>query len=55
MTTRAPKGTVDVLPPESGRWRRLLRAFDSLAERYGYGLALTPVFEATELFSRGVG
>jgi len=55
VTTRAPKGTIDVLPPESGRWRRLLRAFDSLAERYGYGLALTPLFEATELFSRGVG
>ena len=32
-----------------------LRAFDALAERYGYGLALTPVFEATELFARGVG
>ncbi len=55
MTTRAPKGTIDVLPPESARWRRLLRAFDALAERYGYGLALTPVFEATELFARGVG
>ena len=55
MTIRAPKGTLDVLPPESGRWRRLLRAFDRLAERYGYGLALTPLFEATELFARGVG
>ena len=55
MTIRAPKGTLDVLPPESGRWRRLLRAFDGLAARYGYGLALTPLFEATELFARGVG
>ncbi|HUU61002.1 MAG TPA: histidine--tRNA ligase [Acidimicrobiia bacterium] len=55
MTIRAPKGTLDVLPPESGRWRRLLRAFDDLAERYGYGLALTPLFEATDLFARGVG
>ena len=55
MTTRAPKGTIDVLPPESGRWRMVLRAFDALAERYGYGLALTPLFEATELFARGVG
>jgi histidyl-tRNA synthetase len=55
VTTRAPKGTVDVLPPESVRWRRLLRAFDALAERYGYGLALTPLFESTELFARGVG
>ncbi|MBP1632383.1 MAG: hisS-2 [Acidobacteria bacterium] len=55
MTIRGPKGTLDVLPPESGRWRRLLRAFDGLAERYGYGLVLTPLFEATELFARGVG
>ena len=55
MTIRAPKGTRDVLPPESGRWRRLLRAFDGLAERYGYELALTPLFEATDLFARGVG
>ena len=55
MTIRAPKGTIDVLPPESGRWHSLLRAFDALAERYGYGLALTPLFEATELFARGVG
>lgn len=55
MNIRSPKGTLDVLPPESDRWRRLLRAFDGLAERYGYGLALTPVFEATELFARGVG
>jgi histidyl-tRNA synthetase len=55
VTPRAPKGTLDVLPPESGRWRALLRAFDDLAERYGYGYSLTPLFEATELFSRGVG
>jgi histidyl-tRNA synthetase len=49
------KGTDDILPPESERWRRLLRAFDELAERYGYDLALMPAIEATELFSRGVG
>lgn len=49
------KGTDDILPPESERWRRLFRAFDELAERYGYGLALTPAIEATDLFSRGVG
>ena len=49
------KGTDDVLPPESERWRRLLRAFDDLAERYGYDLALMPAIESTELFSRGVG
>ena len=55
MTYRAPKGTYDVLPPESATWVEAERVFLDLAERYGYGLVLTPVFEATELFSRGVG
>ena len=49
------KGFDDILPPESHRWRTLLRAFDDLAERYGYQPVLTPAVEATELFSRGVG
>jgi histidyl-tRNA synthetase len=43
------------MPPASERWRALLRAFDDLAERFGYGLVITPLFESTELFSRGVG
>jgi len=33
----------------------LLRGFEDLAGRFGYGLTMTPIFEATELFSRGVG
>jgi len=52
---RAPKGTIDVLPPDSGRWREAHRIFDELAERFGYGLVLTPMFEDTEVFARGVG
>jgi histidyl-tRNA synthetase len=52
---RAPKGTDDILPPASRRWREFLRVFDEMAEQWGYGLTLTPVFEATELFARGVG
>lgn len=55
MTFRSPKGTDDILPPASRRWRRLLRLFDELSERYGYELVMTPIFEATELFSRSVG
>jgi histidyl-tRNA synthetase len=50
-----PKGTDDILPPESERWRTVLRAFDDIAERYGYGLVMTPIFEPTDLFARGVG
>ena len=55
MIPGAPKGTDDVLPPQSERWRTLLRVFDDMAEQYGYGLVMTPLFEATGLFSRGVG
>ncbi|MEX2323221.1 MAG: histidine--tRNA ligase [Acidimicrobiia bacterium] len=55
MIPRAPKGTDDILPPESERWRTVLRTFDELAERYGYQLVFTPIFEHTELFARGVG
>jgi len=55
MTYRAPKGTDDILPPESAEWLMAERAFLDLAERFGYGLVLTPLFESTDLFSRGIG
>jgi len=55
MTYRAPKGTDDILPPDSSEWVTAERVFLDLAERYGYGLVLTPLFESTELFSRGIG
>lgn len=55
MTLKAPKGTDDVLPPASRRWRRLLRTWEDLAEVHGYDLVMTPIFEATEVFARGVG
>ena len=56
MTTfRAPKGTEDILPPESAWWRRAHRVFDELCEQFGYGETLLPLFEDTEVFARGVG
>jgi histidyl-tRNA synthetase len=55
MTYRAPNGTDDILPPASADWLLAERAFFDLAERYGYGLVLTPLFESTDLFSRGIG
>ena len=50
-----PKGTTDILPPESNRWRNAHRVFDDLAERFGFDLVLTPIIEHTDVFSRGVG
>ncbi len=52
---RAPKGTEDILPPESHWWRMAHRTFDAMCERFGYGLVLTPMFEDTDVFARGVG
>jgi histidyl-tRNA synthetase len=51
----APKGTYDLLPPESWRWvEGTRRAFDTFA-RAGYAPVETPAFEHTEVFERGVG
>ena len=49
---RAPKGTQDVLPPESARWEALLGTFAGLARRYGYGLVQSPMFEDLGVFQR---
>lgn len=55
MTLRAPKGTDDLLPPASHIWRELLLSWEDWAARYGYDLVQTPIFEATDVFARGVG
>jgi histidyl-tRNA synthetase len=51
----APRGTADVYPPDSARWQALEARIGGLARRFGYGEIRTPLFEATELFERGVG
>jgi histidyl-tRNA synthetase len=49
---RAPKGMLDVLPPESERWKEAVARFAARAERFGYGLLLTPIVEHYEVFAR---
>ena len=49
---RTPKGTHDVLPPESARWEALVAAFAHRAERAGYGLVVSPTFEELGVFQR---
>jgi len=48
----APKGTHDVLPPESARWEAFLATFAGLARRHGYGLIQSPMFEDIGVFQR---
>jgi histidyl-tRNA synthetase len=57
MATRfqAPKGTFDVLPAEAVARERVERTARELLEGAGYARIETPIFEDTELFTRGVG
>jgi len=54
-TFQTPKGTYDILPDEWRYWRRVIEVAESVAWRYGYRRIDTPMFEATELFSRTSG
>jgi histidyl-tRNA synthetase len=51
----APKGTHDILPEEQERRDVLLHHARQILGGAGYSRIETPVFEATELFARGVG
>jgi histidyl-tRNA synthetase len=52
---KAPRGTFDVLGEEASRRSALEARARSILEGAGYERIETPVFEATELFARGVG
>ena len=51
----APRGTNDILPAESPAWQALEAHARAIALAFGYAEIRTPMFEATELFVRGVG
>ncbi|MFE3186861.1 histidine--tRNA ligase [Streptomyces violascens] len=54
-TFQAPKGTYDLLPPDSARFLAVREAIAAPLKRSGYGYIETPGFENVELFARGVG
>ncbi len=51
-TFRAPKGTRDILPPESERRRALVEVFAGVARRAGFGQIESPLFENVGVFLR---
>ncbi len=54
-TVKVVRGTRDLLPPETELWAQVERIARGVFARYGFGEIRTPIFEATELFARGVG
>ncbi|MBC7332058.1 MAG: histidine--tRNA ligase [Synergistetes bacterium] len=55
MGISAPRGVRDILPGETEKWRFVENTAYGLSKRYGYREIIIPVFEHTELFSRGLG
>ncbi|GLF96376.1 histidine--tRNA ligase [Streptomyces yaizuensis] len=56
MTTfQAPRGTYDLLPPDSATFLAVREAIAAPLRNSGYGYIETPGFESVELFARGVG
>ncbi|UJS27015.1 histidine--tRNA ligase [Macrococcoides canis] len=50
-----PRGTQDILPAETAKWRYIESKLHDIAASYNYKEIRTPMFESTDLFARGVG
>ncbi|MDD3150765.1 MAG: histidine--tRNA ligase [Candidatus Gastranaerophilales bacterium] len=55
MAIKAQKGTKDILPQDSFKWQIMEDTAKNLFKNANCKEIRTPIFEATELFSRGVG
>ena len=51
----APRGTKDILPEESHKWRSLERQWLRQCTLFGFSEIRVPTFESTDLYARGVG
>lgn len=55
MAYNSPEGTVDLLPGAARHWRHAQDVAARLFSAYGYDFMETPIFEQTEVFTRGIG
>jgi len=52
---KSPRGTRDLLPPDTALWNFIEAAVRDVFRAYNFHEIRTPIFESTELFARGVG
>src|SRR5205085_5546369 len=52
---KAVRGARDLLPPETALWNFVEQKVRDVFRAYNFQEIRTPIFEATELFARGVG
>lgn len=55
MSIQIPRGTQDILPGEVEKWQYIEKVATDLCRAYQYNEIRTPIFESSELFTRGVG
>lgn len=55
MIYKSVRGTKDILPDDTGKWQYIIKIARETFDRYGYSEIITPIFESTELFTRGIG
>jgi histidyl-tRNA synthetase len=55
MKFNAPRGTNDILPPDTLKWQYIEKKTHEIFSNYNYQEIRTPIFEYTELFQRGIG
>ncbi|MDD3535257.1 MAG: histidine--tRNA ligase [Candidatus Cloacimonetes bacterium] len=55
MNYKIPRGTFDILPPQSAKWQYVKQSFHKVASNYGFEEISTPIFEMAELFERSSG
>lgn len=55
MRYRAPRGTNDILPDQTPRWRHVEATFRQVCALFGYAEIRTPIIEHAALFLRAVG
>jgi histidyl-tRNA synthetase len=55
MALKLPRGTQDILPGEVEKWQFIEKMARDLCERFQYKEIRTPIFEHTEVFTKGVG
>lgn len=55
MAISIPKGTHDIIANEARGYDYIEEVAANIATVYGFDPLRTPIFESTDLFSRGVG
>ena len=55
MEMKAPRGTHDIMPEQSGAWQAVEEVIRKRCARFGFEEIRTPIFEQTNVFARGVG